>query len=112
MGMDWVSIASTIASFIGTLSIWEAVKYWLNRKTNKRKEEAEADSAELAVIRETINFLQEQLKGEVERYADQTARLRKTQDENFTLLREKAMLELKLSKQGLEIYDEGNNHEN
>lgn len=110
--MDWITIASTIASFVGTLSIWEAFKYWLNRKTNKRKEEAEADSAELAVIRETMNFLQEQLKQSEERYANQTERLRKFQDENFNLLREKAMLELQLSKQGLDIYDEGNNHEN
>jgi len=112
MAIDWISIISTIASFVGTLSIWEAVKYWLNRKTNKRKEEAEADSAELAVIRETMDFLQEKLKESLERYDDQTARLRKTQDENFNLLREKAMLELQLSKQGLDIYDEGNNHEN
>ena len=110
--MDWISVISTIASFVGTLSIWEAVKYWLNRKTNKRKEEAEADSAELAVIRETMNFLQEQLKQSEERYANQTERLRKFQDENFTLLREKAMLELKLSQQGMESIDEGNNHEN
>ena len=111
--MDWISIISTIASFVGTLSIWEAVKYWLNRKTNKRKEEAEADSAELAVIRETMNFLQEQLKQSEERYANQTERLRKFQDENFTLLREKALLELKLSQQGLDVkFDEGNNHEN
>ena len=110
--MDWISIVSTVASFIGTLSIWESIKYFINRKTNKRKEEAEADSAELAVIRDTMNFLQEQLKQSEERYANQTERLRKTQDENFTLLREKAMLELQLSKRGLDIYDEGNNHEN
>lgn len=111
--MDWIEIISSIASFVGTLSIWEAVKYWLNRKTNKRKEEAEADSAELAVIRETMNFLQEQLKSSEERYANQTERLRKFQDENFNLLREKAMLELQLSKLGVDKeIDEGNNHEN
>lgn len=111
--MDWIEIISSIASFVGTLSIWEAVKYWLNRKTNKRKEEAEADSAELAVLRETINYLQEKFKESLERYDDQTARLRKTQDENFKLLREKAMLELQLSKLGVDNeIDEGNNHEN
>ena len=108
-----MDVVSTVASLIGTLSVWEMIKYFINRKTNKRKEEAEADSAELAVIRETVTFLQERLKESEERYADQTARLRKTQDENFTLLREKAMLELKLSQNGIEAdYDEGNNHEN
>ena len=111
--MDMMSIASTVASLIGTLSIWEMVKYFLNRKTNKRKEEAEADSAELAVLRETINYLQEKFKESLERYDDQTARLRKTQDENFQLLREKAMLELQLSKLDMNTeIDEGNNHEN
>lgn len=110
--MDIITIASTIASLLGTLSIWEAVKYWLNRKTNKRKEEAEADNAEFQVLRDMIVFLQEQMKEKEERFADQTARLRKTQDENFTLLREKAMLELSLEKKGHVIVDEGNNHEN
>jgi len=111
--MDLITIISAAAGLLGTLSIWEMIKYFINRKTNKRKEEAEADSAELAVIRETIEFLQNRLKESEERYADQTNRLRKTQDENFTLLREKAMLELKLSQQGIDVsFDEGNNHEN
>lgn len=112
MGIDWVSIASTIASFVGTLSIWEAVKYWLNRKTNRRKEEAEADNSEFAVLHDIVKLIQEQLKTEVERYADQTQRLRKMQDENFSLIRENGLLKLKLSKEGKEPLDEGNNHEN
>lgn len=98
--MDFITIASTIASLLGTLSIWEAVKYFLNRKTNKRMEEAEADSKEFATLRDMVIFLQEQLKEKEERYADQTARLRKTQDENFGLLREKALLEIQLAKEG------------
>jgi len=110
--MDMMTIVSTVASLIGTLSLWEMVKYFINRKTNKRKEEAEADNAEFAVLREMITFLQEQLKDKEERFADQTARLRKTQDENFNLLREKAMLELSLEKNGGNRIDEGNNHEN
>ena len=107
-----MTIISTVASLIGTLSIWEMVKYFINRKTNKRKEEAEADNAEFQVLRDMIVFLQEQLKEKEERFADQTARLRKTQDENFNLLREKAMLELSIEKNGHVKVDEGNNHEN
>ena len=110
--MDIITIASTIASLLGTLSIWEAVKYWLNRKTNKRKEEAEADREEFEVLRDMIVFLQEQLKYKEERFADQTTRLRESQDENFRLMREKAMLELALEKNGHQKIDEGNNHEN
>ena len=101
--MDVIGIVSTIASLLGTLSIWEAVKYWLNRKTNKRMEEAEADSKEFATLRDMIEFLQSQLKEKEERFADQTARLRKTQDENFNLLHEKALLEMRLAKEGKSV---------
>lgn len=110
--MDIVTIITSIASLLGTLSIWEAVKYFLNRKTNKRKEEAEADTSEFQVLRDMIVFLQEQLKEKEERFADQTARLRKMQDENFQLLREKALLEISMVKNGHEPVDEGVNLEN
>ena len=101
--MDIITIITSIASLLGTLSIWEAVKYWLNRKTNKRMEEAEADSKEFATLRDMIEFLQSQLKEKEERFADQTARLRKTQDENFNLLEEKALLEMQLAKKGKSV---------
>lgn len=117
--MDIIAIVSTVASLLGTLSIWEAVKYWLNRKTNKRIEEAEADRSEFSILRDMIEFLQGQLKEKEERFADQTARLRKTQDENFLLHREKAVLEMKLAilknklgEKGEGIDIEGNHLEN
>ena len=110
--MDLVTIISTIASLLGTLSIWEAVKYFLNRKTNKRKEEAEADTAEFNVLREMITFLQEQLKAKEEQYANQTERLRKTQDENINLLREKALLEIQINKDGKTVDLDDKNMEN
>lgn len=104
--MDIVTILTTVTSLLGTLGIWEIVKYWINRKTNKRKEEAEADKSEFDVLRSTNQFLQEQLKATEERYANQTERLRQTQDENFKLLREKAMLELSLARQGNDVINE------
>ena len=110
--MDMIGIISTIASLLGTLSIWEIVKYLLNRKTNKRKEEAEADTLEFAVLRDQITFLQEQLREKEERFANQTDRLRKIQDENFKLMREKALLELALAKAGVNKIEEDNNEEN
>ena len=101
--MDIVGILTSLGGILGGLSIWEAIKYVINRKTNKRKEEAEADQSEFAVLREIAVFMQEQLKGEVERYADQTKRLRKTQDENFRLLREIETLKLAMVKAGADI---------
>ena len=110
--MDIAAIITSVGSILGGLSLWESIKYLMNRKTNKRKEESEADMSEFGVLRETVSFLQDQLKISEERYADQTARLRKTQDENFHLLKEKAMLDLAMAKQGIVHIDEGNNEEN
>lgn len=94
-----------IATIIGALGGWEAIKYLINRKTNKRKEEAEADSVEFGVLKETITFLQEQLHEQVmqdaekeKRFVEQTMRLRKVQDENSHLMKEKSQLELDLQR--------------
>jgi hypothetical protein len=40
------------------------IKYLINRKPNSRKAEAEADSVEFNVLRETVEFLQQQFKGQ------------------------------------------------
>jgi len=101
--MDFSVVLEVFAAVTTALGGWEAIKYLLNRKTNQRKEEAEADSVEFGVLKETITFLQEQLHEQVmqdaekeKRFVEQTQRLRKVQDENSKLLQEKAKLELDL----------------
>ena len=101
--MDFSVVLEVFAAVTTALGGWEAIKYLLNRKTNRRKEEAEADSVEFGVLKETITFLQEQLHEQVrqdaekeKRFVEQTQRLRKVQDENSKLLQEKAKLELDL----------------
>lgn len=98
-----VSMIEIVISVISAIGGWEAIRYFLNRKTNKRKEEAEADSLEFGVLKETIHFLQEQLHNQVmqdadkeKRFVEQTQRLRKVQDENSNLLKEKSKIELEL----------------
>ena len=92
-----------LSSAIGAIGGWELIKYLLNLKTNKRKEEAEADSLEFSVLKDTVTFLQEQLHEQVQqdsekekRFVEQTQRLRKVQDDNYQLLKEKSKLELEL----------------
>lgn len=94
-----------ICSAIGAIGGWELIKYLINLKTNKRKEEAEADSLEFGVLKDTVSFLQEQLHEMVrqdaekeKRFVEQTHRLRKVQDDNYNLLKEKSRLELDLQK--------------
>ena len=105
MQMDYVNILVSLGTVLTALGGFEMVKYLLNRNTNKRKEEAEADkaeaeanSADFSVLRETVEFLQEQLKDKEERFANQTERLRKVQDDYFTLLQEKAKADLELQR--------------
>ena len=92
-----------IVSAVGAVGGWELIKYLLNIKTNMRKEEAEADSLEFGVLKDTVSFLQEQLHEQVQqdaekekRFVEQTQRLRKVQDDNYALLKEKSKLELEL----------------
>ena len=87
----------TAASILGTLGGWEMIKYLINRKTNTRKAEAEADSSEFTVLRDTVVFLQEQLQKKEERFAEQTDLVRKLTSENLELTRENAMLKAERS---------------
>lgn len=103
--MEYTDIFSIVASMGAAVGGWEFTKYLLNIRTNKRKEHYEADkakaeakSADFDVLRETTEFLQQQLKEKEERFANQTERLRKVQDDYFTLLQEKAKVDLELQR--------------
>lgn len=96
--MEISVILEVIAAVVAALGGWEAIRYFINRKSNARKAEAEADSAEFGVLRETVEFLQTQLKEKEERFANQTDRLRKVQDDYFELLKKNAATELELQR--------------
>lgn len=103
--MDFSVVLEVFAAVTTALGGWEAIKYFINRKTNKRMAEYEADSVEFGVLKETIMFLQEQMHNMViadsekeKRFIEQTTRLRMVQDENSQLQKEKSKLELELQK--------------
>lgn len=98
--MDILStIERAFALFFALISAfggWEAIKYFANRKSNKRVAEAEADGSEFDVLAKTNQFLQEQLLTKEKQDAAKTERLRNLQDEHFALMKEKSALELEL----------------
>lgn len=101
--MDEISMTEIIISVVSAIGGWEMIRYFINRKINKRKEESEADALEFGVLKDTVHFLQEQLHEMVlqdaekeKRFVEQTQRLRKVQDENSNLLKEKSKVELEL----------------
>ena len=89
---DIVQILTTIATIIATLGGWETLKYFLNRKTNKRKAEAEADSVEFTVLRQSVEFLQVQLQNKEKRFAEEIEVVRKLTTENLQLTSENVKL--------------------
>lgn len=94
---DRVQILTTIATIIATLGGWETIKYFLNRKTNKRKAEAEADSVEFTVLRQSVEFLQVQLQNKEKRFAEEIEVVRKLTTENLQLTSENVKLKTERS---------------
>lgn len=105
--MDWQNLIALLTVLGG----WDALKYLLNRKTNKRLAKVQVDTAqsqadsadaqatadEFHTLRECIEFLQQQLQLKEERFADQTDRLRKGQEREFELMKKNSALELELA---------------
>ena len=89
-------IGTVIASVLTAFGGWEAIKYFLNKDTNKRIAEAEADSVEFTLLRQTVEFLQTQLREKEERFAQQTELVRKLNAEVLELTKEKGKVELEL----------------
>jgi hypothetical protein len=69
----------------------------MSRKTNARIEDAHADVEEFKALREYNEFLQKQLSEKEQRFVEQTDRLRKAQDELFTLKEANSDLKLELA---------------
>jgi DNA repair ATPase RecN len=85
-----------IASVIGALGGFEAIRYLINRKSNQRAAVAEADLAQFHTLQETLQFLQSQLKEKEERFAEQTNIVRKLNLDIIDLIKEKGEMEVKM----------------
>lgn len=96
-------LITIILSIVTTLGGWEAVKYFVNRKTNARISESQADASEFGVLKETTLFLQEQLRDKEVRFAEQTERVRQLTADNLDLTRKCATLETERSLKLCEV---------
>ena len=91
---DWIMLVTALGGIEG---IKQLVKWWMNRKTDKRISDAQADVEEFKALREYNEFLQKQLSEKEQRFVEQTDRLRKVQDELFTLKETNSDLKLELA---------------
>ena len=91
---DWVMLVTALGGIEG---IKQLIKWWMSRMTNARIEDAHADVEEFKALREYNEFLQKQLSVKEQRFVEQTDRLRKVQDELFTLKEANSDLKLELA---------------
>lgn len=91
---DWVMLMTALGGIEG---IKQLIKWWMSRKTNARIEDVHADVEEFKALREYNEFLQKQLSEKEQRFVEQTDRLRKVQDELFTLKETNSDLKLELA---------------
>lgn len=100
--MDWISVAVTVITSLGG---FEFIKWAVTRKYGKRVDEATADDSEFGVLRKQIEFLQEQLLKEEERFAAQTDVLRATTARELELTRKVSVLQ---TERGLKLCERRN----
>ena len=102
--MEYITIIATaFGTVIASVGGWELIKWFLNRKSNKRMAEAQADDSEFSVLSKTNTFLQEQLAKKEERFAEQTDRIRALTNENIQLTGKVARLEAERSMKLCEV---------
>ena len=93
-----MNVIETLVAILTSLSGWELIKYLINRKSNARISEAEADSAEFHVTKEQIEFTQEPRKPQEERLDEQTTLVRNLNNELLEITKKLGSTELELQK--------------
>lgn len=96
--MTWEIIITAIGAVGGFEFIRWLVERIAHRQQHRRKAEAEADSVEFSVLRETVEFLEAQLKDKEVRFSEQTELVRSLNKEIITLTQEKGKTELELQR--------------
>lgn len=103
MGLnEWLSVLGAIG---GLEAIRWVVTFWVNRKTNARKEDASADGMEIQNLLNVINSLTVQLDKSDGRMTGRDAKVdflysevRKLEEKVLELIKEKHELELRLKE--------------
>lgn len=87
----------TIIAVFGALGGIETIKYLLERRLNIRRARAQAESDDFHVLRETTEFLQQQLQQKEERFLEHTNRMRDLQHSLFEECERRHQAEVELA---------------
>jgi hypothetical protein len=88
---------SDLLAIIGALGGFELIKFFANRKSDRRINNAHASTEEFAALKAQNEYLTKMLNEWIERYDDQTKRLRTTQDSLFECERRCAQKEQRIA---------------
>nr|DAQ50624.1 MAG TPA: holin [Caudoviricetes sp.] len=92
---EWIAVLGAIG---GTSTITWLVTFWVNRKTNARKEDATVDSMENENERKQVDWLEKRLAERDAKIDAIYVELRQEQAEKLQLIHDKHELELKLKE--------------
>lgn len=103
MGLsEWLAIVGTLGGFE---AIRWGVTFWVNRKTNARKEDASADGMEIQNLLNIINAQSAQIDNQEKRMSVRDTKVdflysenNKLRSEHLELMKEKYELELRLKE--------------
>lgn len=103
MGLnDWLAIIGAIG---GSSTITWLITFWVNRKTNARKEDASADGMEIQNLLNIINAQSSQIDNQEKRMATRDAKVdflysenNKLRSEQLELIKERHEFELRLKE--------------
>ena len=103
MGLnDWLAIIGAIG---GSSTITWLITFWVNRKTNARKEDASADGMEIQNLLNIINAQSSQIDNQEKRMATRDAKVEflysennKLRSEQLELIKDRHELELRLKE--------------
>ena len=95
--MAITDIITLIIGIGGLQGLIELARWWRSRKTQDRRDAAEAKSSEFKVLQDITEFLQSQLKEKEERFAEQTALVRQQNRELLEAERKISELSIELA---------------
>lgn len=110
MGLnDWLAIIGAIG---GSSTITWLITFWVNRKTNARKEDASADGMEIQNLLNIINAQSTQIDNQEKRMAARDTKVdflysenNKLRSEHLELIKDRHELELRLKESEIKKCD-------
>lgn len=96
--MDWTDILTSVGTIIGVMGGWEAIKYFINRKSNRKVAEANAFKIERDALIEDYKRVQSEVDKLNEKVNELYEKVHALEQERLSLIHENNELKLALKE--------------